>query len=84
MIAHEREENGLFSAEAVRKWPDLTERVAAFAELGGHIPSANGLKARGSRAYLKKFPETPSRRLFRHFSVKNPLALSPLPFSDTP
>lgn len=34
MIAHEREENGLFSAEAVRKWPDLTERVAAFAERG--------------------------------------------------
>ena len=50
----------------------------------------------------EKFPETPSRRLFRHFSVgkprfsaakpsvslleltKNPLVLSPLPFSDTP
>ena len=34
MIAHEREEDGLFSAEAKRKWPDLTERVAAFAERG--------------------------------------------------
>lgn len=34
MIAHEREENGLFSAAAAKRWPDLAERVAAFAELG--------------------------------------------------
>ena len=55
-----------------------------------------------SSGVSEKFPETPSRRLFRHFSVgkprfsaakpsvslleltKNPLVLSPLPFSDTP
>ena len=55
-----------------------------------------------AKGVSEKFPETPSRRLFRHFSVgkprfspvkpsvslleltKNPLALSPLPFSDTP
>lgn len=34
MIAHEREENGLFSAQACKQWPDLTARVAAFAEKG--------------------------------------------------
>ncbi len=34
MIAHERQPQGLFSEAAVGKWPDLADRVAAFARMG--------------------------------------------------
>ena len=34
MIAHERRRDGLFSDEAIRRWPDLKQRVEAFAEEG--------------------------------------------------
>ena len=34
MIAHEREADGLFSTEAVRRWPSLAGRVAAYAAKG--------------------------------------------------
>ncbi len=34
MIAHERQENGLFSESAAREWPDAAKRTAAFAQMG--------------------------------------------------
>ncbi len=34
MITHERQEHGLFSDIAVQKWPNLTDRVNAYAQMG--------------------------------------------------
>lgn len=34
LVAHEREQHGLFSAQATEKWPALSDRVAAFAQKG--------------------------------------------------
>jgi hypothetical protein len=34
LVASERAEHGLFAPETIKRWPDLTERVQALAEMG--------------------------------------------------